>query len=154
MAAERKRYPRDENFRRLPDDKDTRRLIDAMLDMREPVPWNERAIPDALPPLAKLAKRIEREADAGRNVRLKPQTARKVALALYRVTDGPMPWKGLKDFGHHVVRYGSADSGEVLAYCRSVDLAIGAYEAACAKLPGARLAVRWGVFTPRRNFKD
>ena len=54
-----------------------------MLDMRDPVPWNERPVPDALPPLAKLAKRIEQEADAGRNVRLKPETAKKVALALY-----------------------------------------------------------------------
>jgi hypothetical protein len=125
-----------------------------MLDMREPVQWNERAIPDTLPPLAKLGKRIEQEADAGRNVRLKPDTARKVALALYQVADGPLPWKVLKGYGFRVVQYASHDSGEVLAYCRSVDLAVGAYEAARAKLPGARLAVRWGVFTPRRNFKN
>jgi hypothetical protein len=68
------------------------------------------------------------------------------------VADGPMPLEALKTYGHHVVRYSSADAGEVLAYCRGVDLAIGAYEAACARLPGARLAVRWGVFTPRKNF--
>jgi hypothetical protein len=152
MPAKPRRYPKEENFLRLPDDKGTRRLIDAMLDMRDPVPWNERPIPDALPPLAKLARRIEQEADAGRNVRLKPETAKKVALALYNIADGPMPWEGLKSYGHRVVRYSAADAGEVLAYCRGVDLAIGAYEAACAKLPGARLAVRWGVFTPRKNF--
>jgi hypothetical protein len=152
MPARPRPYPNADNFRRLPDDKATRRLIDAMLDMRDPVPWNERPIPDALPPLAKLARRIEQEADAGRNVRLKPETAKKVALALYTVSDGPMPWEGLKNYGHHVVRYSAADAGEVLAYCRGVDVAIGAYEAACAKLPGTRLAVRWGVFTPRKNF--
>jgi hypothetical protein len=100
----------------------------------------------------KLARRIEQEAEAGRNVRLKPETAKKVALALYTVADGPMPWEGLKSYGHRVVRYSSSDAGEVLAFFRGVDLAIGAYEAACAKLPGARLAVRWGVFTPRKNF--
>ena len=120
-----------------------------MLDMGDPVPWNERPIPDALPPLAKLSRRIEQEAEAGRNVRLKPETAKKAARALYTVADGPM---GAKTYGHRVVWYSSADAGEVLAYCRGVDLAIGAYEAACAKLPGARLAVRWGVFTPRKNF--
>jgi hypothetical protein len=152
MAAKRKRYPRDENFDRLPDDKDTRRLIDEMLDMREPVPWNERAISHALRPLAKLAKRIEQEADARRNVRLKLETARKVAL--YQVADGPLPWEVLKGYGFRIVQYALPDSGEVLAYCRGIDLAIGAYEAARAKLPGARLAVRWGVFTPRRNFKN
>ena len=59
-----------------------------------------------------------------------------------------------ESYGHRVVRYSWAGAGEVLAYCRGVDLAIGSYEAACAKLPGARLAVRWGVFTPRKNFKD
>jgi hypothetical protein len=153
MSAKPRRFPRDNNFRRLPDDKHTRTLIDAMLDMRDPVPWTERPIPSALPPLAKLARRIEQEADAGRNVRLKPETAHRVALALYQVADGPvLPWEGLKTYGHRVVRYSAADAGEVLAYCRGVDLAIGAYEAACAKLPGARLAVRWGVFTPRKNF--
>jgi hypothetical protein len=152
MPAKPRRYPKEENFRQLPDDKGMRRLIDAMLDMRDPVPWTERPVPDALPPLAKLARRIEQEADAGRNVRLKPETAKKIALALYTVADGPTPWEGLKCYGHRVVRYTAADAGEVLACCRGVDLAIGANEAACAKLPGARLAVRWGVFTPRKNF--
>ena len=90
MAAKPRRYPKEENFRRLPDDKATRNLIDAMLDMRDPAPWNERPIPDALPPLAKLARRIEQEADARRNVRLKPETAKKIALALYTVADGPI----------------------------------------------------------------
>jgi hypothetical protein len=151
MPAKPRRYPKEENFRRLPDNKDTRRA-DRRHDMRDPTPWNERPIPDALPPLAKLARRIEQEADAGRNVRLKPETAKKVALALYSVADGPMPWEGLKSYGHRVVRYTAADAGEVLAFCRGVDLAIGAYEAACARLPGPRLAVRWGVFTPRKNF--
>jgi hypothetical protein len=122
MPAKPRCYPKDDNFRRRPDDNNTRRLIDAMLDMRDPVPWTERPIPDALPPLAKLARRIEQEADAGRHVRLKPEKARKVAQALYTVADGPMPWDG-----HHVVRYSAADAGEVLAYCRGVDLAIGAY---------------------------
>jgi hypothetical protein len=140
MPTKPRRYPKDDNFRRLPDAKATRRLIDAMLDMRDPVPWNERPVPDALPPLAKLSRRIEQEADAGRNVRLRPETAKKVALALYTVADGAMPWEGLKGYGHRVVQYSTADAGEVLAYCRGVDLAIGAYEAACAKLPGARLA--------------
>jgi hypothetical protein len=27
------------------------------------------------------------------------------------------PWEGLKTYGHRVVRYSSADAGEVLAYC-------------------------------------
>ena len=148
MPAKPRRYPKEENFRRLHDDKATRRLIDAMLDMRDPVPWNERPIPDALPPLARLARRIEQEVDAGRNVRLKPETAKKVALALYTVADGPMAWEGLKSYGHRVVRYSSSDAGEVLAYCRGVDLAIGAYEAACAKLPGAGL--RFGGGSSRR----
>jgi hypothetical protein len=65
-------------------------------------------LPDAMPPLAKLAARIEREANAGRHVRLKPETARKVAAALYLVADGPMPWEGLRDYGHRVVQYGPA----------------------------------------------
>lgn len=140
----------------LPDEAPTtRNTIEAMLNTREPVPWVDRGLPDSMPPLALLAARIEREADAGRNVRLKPETARKVALALYAVADGPrLPWEGLKSYGHRVVRYISTDAGDVLAYCRGVDLAVGAYEAACAKLPGARLAVRWGVFTPRKNFRD
>jgi hypothetical protein len=44
MPAKPRRYPIDDNFRRLPDDKATRRLIDPMLDMRDPLPWNERPI--------------------------------------------------------------------------------------------------------------
>jgi hypothetical protein len=122
--------------------------------MREPVPWVDRGLPNSMPPVAQLAARIERDAAAGRNVRLTPDTTRKVAAALYVAADGPMPWEGLKDYGHRVVQYGPTDAGEVLAYCRGVDLAVGAYEAACAKLPGARLAVSWGVLTPRRKFRD
>jgi hypothetical protein len=136
MPAKPRRYPKEDNFHRLPDDKATRRLIDAMLDMRDPVPWNERPVPAALPPLAKLARRIELEADAGRNVRLKPETARKVALALYTVADGPMPWGGLKSYGHRVVQYSSSDAGEVLAYCRGVDLAIGAIRGGVCQASG------------------
>jgi len=62
-----------------------------------------------------------------------------------------MPWEELETYGHRVVRYSSADSGEVLAYCRSIDLAVETYEATRAKPParGSRC-----VFTPRRNFKD
>jgi hypothetical protein len=47
--------------------------------------------------------------------------------------------EGLKTYGHRVVRYSAADAGEVLTYCRSLNLAVGAYEAVRAKLPGARL---------------
>ena len=57
---------------------------------------------------------IKCEADAGRNVRLTPATARKVAAALYVAADGPMTWGGLKDYGHRVVQYGPAVAGEAL----------------------------------------
>lgn len=83
-----------------------------------------------------------------------------VGPTLCAVSDGPAAsWEVLKDYGHRVARYGPGDAGEVLAYCQGVDLAVGAYEADLATLPGARLAVRWGclrragTFTTRLSFR-
>ena len=146
--------PKGDNYRPLdPAAPLTRSLIKAMLAARDPLPWTATEPPEELPPLAALAKRIEERAKAGKTVRLTPETARRVAAALYLTADGPVPWTVLQDYGYRLVEYPTDGPGEVIAYCRNLDAGIGAYEAAVRAVPGRRLALRWGQFSPRKNFR-
>jgi hypothetical protein len=65
----------------------------------------------------------------------------------------PPAWPPREDFGHKVVLYQGTDYGSVIAYCESSHIAAGAYAAALKVYPGRRLAVRWGMFTPKKNFE-
>jgi hypothetical protein len=86
-----KRPARPDNFSYLPPDAPkTRRLIEAMLSAKNRLPY-EPGPNDPRPeraPLAELADRIARRAMQGRNVTLKPETARTVATSLLLVADG------------------------------------------------------------------
>lgn len=98
-----------------------------------------------------LIERIRARAEAGKAVHLRPETALEVAAALSRVW--PPAWPTREDFGHKVVLYHGPDAGTVIAYCESLQLAVGAYDAALKEYPGRRLAVRWGMFSPKKNFE-
>lgn len=148
-------FQKTENFRLLdPDDPKTKNIIDAVLDARDPVPWTKTPDipPRDKPPLAKLADRIWEMAERGRTVHLTPETAKKVAISLYRTADGA-PWAADDELGHRVIMYETHDSGQVLACCINGAVAEGAYEAAVKAFPGRRIAQRWSMFTPRKNFK-
>lgn len=97
-----------------------------------------------------LIERIRARAEAGKTVYLSPDTATEVAEALSRVW--PPAWPPRDDLGHRLVRYDGSDYGIVIAYCESVDIAVGAYDAALKVYPGRRIAVRWGMFTPKKNW--
>lgn len=146
-------FRKTENFRLLdPDDPKTKNIIDAVLDARDPVPWHLTPAPRDKPPLAKLADRIWELAERGRTVHLTPETAKKVAISLYRTADGAVPWDAEHQLGFRVMMYETLDAGEILAYCKTLHIAEGAYDAAVKTLPDRRIAVRWGVFTPKKNF--
>jgi hypothetical protein len=143
------------NFRLLdPDAPRTGRLIEAILDARDPLPWSGPPTAQERPPLAKLAQRIHERARAGKNVTLKPETALKVSEALTLIANGPIgTWELEKNYGFRLLSYGPSDTAEVLAYCRNVHIGKGAFDGAAASMPGARLALRWGGFSPKKNFK-
>lgn len=142
-----------DNFKRLPDDTKTRQIIEGVLSALHPVPWDgPQGEPDTNT-LRSLAKKILSRADAGKTVVLKPETAKLVATVLELQADGPVTANSMRGFGHRLQMIDSTGVATVLAYCSNVDYAIGAYDAAVAKLPGARLEVAWGGFRPRRNYK-
>lgn len=129
-------------------------LVDAILDARDPQPWSGPPRAQERPPLAQLAARIRDRAKAGKEVRLTPETAMKVAEALALVANGPIgTWHLDKDYGFRLLSYGPTDTAEVLAYCRNLHIGKGAYEGAVSSMPGARLALRWGMFIPKKNFR-
>ena len=69
-------------------------------------------------------------------------------------SNGPVGTLDLeKNYGYRLLSYGPSDTAEVLAYCRNLHIGKGAYEGAVSSMPGARLALRWAGFTPKKNFK-
>jgi hypothetical protein len=144
---------RPDNFRRLPEaDTETRQIIEGMLGMLHPVPWPGTVHKPKVDDLRALAHRIRSRADSGKNVTLKPATAQIVVHALELAAQAPSI-ASTNDYGFTVVRVDASGFPHVMVYAEALDYAIGAYEAAVAKLPGARIEVRWGQFRPRKNFK-
>lgn len=148
---------RSDNFRILnPDRAATKRMVEVMEAMLNPVPW--QAADDGLvlepTPLTELANRIYARADRGHVVRLRPETAKRVAQGLWLVSEGPMiEWNLQHEFGHRVEDW-THERISTLAYCQSANLSVGAWLSYAPKYPSREIVVRWGPFTLKRSSRD
>lgn len=143
---------RPDNFKLLdPDLAATKRLVEGMEAMLRPIPWHE---PDGLTyqqtPMQDLAERIHARADRGLTVQLSPATARQVAtaLAVAPVTD----WSVQRSYGYTVEDW-THQPAEVIARCRNLTLAVGAWTAYAPDVLNRRIVVRWGPFTARDSWR-
>ena len=143
--------PRPSNFEYLdPDAPRTKRIIEAALTVS--VPWHSEDAPTFRPAkIAELAERIDRRAQQGLAVHLKPDTARTVALTMRLYAEGH-PELG-NSHPHHVEDW-SQEPHTVLAYCANATLAIGAWEAYAPQHPSRNLIATWGGWITRGSKRD
>ena len=131
---------RADNFRLLdPDAPRTKRIIDAALSVNGP--WHPDQAPVFEPSkVSELAERIDRRAQHGLSVHLKPDTARTVAMTMRLYAEGH---PSLRDSHPHHVEDRSSKPSTVLAYCTNATLAIGAWEQYAPQRPDRYLVATW-----------
>jgi hypothetical protein len=141
--------PRADNFRLLdPDAPRTKRIIEAALTVN--VPWHPLNDAPTFQPsrIAELAERIDRRAQQGLTVHLKPATAHTVALTMRLYVEGHPDLR--QSHPHHVEDW-TTEPHEVLAYCASASLAIGAWQHYAPQYPQRHLMATWGAWVTRSN---
>jgi hypothetical protein len=97
---------------------------------------------------SELAHRIDQRAKRGLTVHLKPATARTVAITLCRSPPD------LRDSHPHHGEDWTHEPHQVLAYCTSATLAIGAWERYAPQYPQRNLIATWGVWIARGSKRD
>ena len=143
-----KRPTRPTNFEYLaPDAPRTKRIIEAALTVY--VPWEPEQGPIYQPSrISQLADRIDRRAQEGLTVHLKPATAHTVAMTMRLFAEGHPDLR--QSHPHHVEDW-TNEPHEVLAYCTSATLAIGAWEHYALQYPNRNLIATWGGWIARSN---
>ena len=137
---------RADNFRLLdPEAPRTKRIIDAALSVN--VPWHPEQAPVFQPSkIAELADRIDRRAQQGLTVHLKPATARTVAMTVRLYAEGHPDLR--QSHPHHVEDW-THEPHRVLCYATNATLAIGAWEHYAPQNPNRHLIATWGGWITR-----
>ena len=123
------KQPKPTNFEYLdPDAPRTKRIIEAALSVN--VPWHPNQDAPVFQPskVVELAERIDRRAQQGLAVHLKPDTARTVAMTMRLYAEGHGDLR--QSHPNHVEDW-TNDPHTVLAYCTNASLAIGARDHDC-----------------------